>query len=155
MSGWLTMGASLFWTSKYPDLYPWMKNRWQWTPVRHGTCWSSLLALFGRPPFRLLFHWCSSQQCFRILSTVQQMYWHVWPALLNVHCNPFFFGFTNTATGVDVGGGNTNSLLNVSSLPINSLISATSSIILCRSSLSNLCGLAAKCASIWLGNTAY
>src|SRR5271154_7183762 len=123
-----------------------MKNRWQWTPVLHGTSWF-VLRFFRRPPLFLLFHLCSSQQCFCIFCVVQQIYKHELPTISNVHCIPSLLGLANATIGLDVGGGNGNShRLNVSSLPINPLISAISSAILCRSSFSNPCwGLAAKC----------
>lgn len=42
LSCWSAWGmGSAFWTSKYPDLCPWMKNRWQWTTLRYGTCLAS------------------------------------------------------------------------------------------------------------------
>src|SRR5271155_4819729 len=86
----------------------------------------------------------------------QQTYKHGLPAISNVHRIPFLFGWANAVIGLDVGGGNGNShRLNVSSLPINPSISAISFAILCRSFFPNPCwGLAAKCASICLCNTA-
>ena len=58
-------------------------------------------------------------------------------------------------SALDVRGNGNSHRLNVSSLPINPLISAISSVILCCSFFPNPCwGLAVKCTSIWLGNTA-
>src|SRR5277367_722909 len=79
----------------------------------------------------------------------QHIYPHAPSSLTIVHCIPSL-GLANAAMGFDVGGGNGNShCLNASLLLINPSISATASIILCRSSFSNPCwGLAVKCAWI-------